>query len=330
MNTFGTPKTVVLDVGYYYIKMLDDSKEITLIQNAHVLSSENDTKIPLDSKTRKVTLSVTDPKHGIISLTRIYGENVCQMAGSTQGISSRKSEEFKFAFASTLSLKHDGKKLSVVYIHNEEKDFSIIEKSIVGTYKLKINGDPIVVEVVSCKCMYEGLGSYFELKKTQSLRGSTRILDLGFGLANDLIVNEDGKVQYFSTKPELSIFTLARAIETSESFQSYLGSYSSNLTSIAYALEKDQPLGSMPRDEWNKVKSIAISQYYNRLKSHLTAPLSNANLFVNTFVLTGGGSQLLDRENKAFRNVFAIPDNAATASLRGILDHPDIKSMFRR
>jgi hypothetical protein len=317
---------LVVDLGYYNGKTIDEDKRITIIKNAYVNAAEGETSIPLDQSTRKVTFQVIDPKYGIINSTRIYGEKVCQMASSIQGIGSRKAEEVRFFFASLLSSKCHNKKIDVFYIHNEEKDFSMIEKSILGVYKVKINGEVISTEVVSCQFLLEGLGSYFELKKTHALSGSTRILDLGFGVANELIVNEQGEVEYFATKQDFSMFMLAKTMESSEIFQTHLGSYTSNLTSIAYALEKDRPLGSMTKEEWDKMKNYAISQYFKKLKNYLTSPNSNSSLFVNQYVLCGGGARILERENEAFKTAFLIPKDAATSSLIGILDHPKIKN----
>jgi len=317
---------LVVDMGYFNLKMIDENKSITILQNAYVSSSETDSSLPLDDKTRKVTLQMVDPKYGITNITRIYGENACHMAGHVQGVGSRKAEEVRFSFASLLSSKQHNKKLDVFCIHNEQKDFSMIEKSILGHYKVHINGESISCNVISCTCIHEGIGTYFQLKKTQNLVGTTRILDLGFGVANDLIVNDLGKVEYYATKPELSIMMLAKNIENSEVFQNYMKDYNSNLGSIAYALQRNRPMGSIPKNEWERMKSYAISQYYKKLKTYLTAPMSNANLFVSTYVLTGGGATVLNLENTAFKTAFTIPDDAHVASLIGILDHPEIKS----
>jgi hypothetical protein len=315
-----------VDLGYYNSKSVDTDKKITIVKNAYISASEGETSIPLDEHTKKVTLQIQDPKFGIINSTRIYGDRVCQMASSVQGIGSRKAEEVRFSFASLLSAKCHNQKIDVYYVHNEEKDFPLIEKSIVGVYKVKINGEIISTEVVSCQFLLEGLGTYFELKKSHSLSGNTRILDLGFGLASELIVSESGQIEYFTTKHEFSVFMLAKTLENSEIFQRYLEGYPSNLTSIAYALEKDIPLGSMTKEDWRKMKSFAISQYFKKLKNYLTSPNSNTSFFVNQYVLTGGGARILERESDAFRKAFIIPNDAATSSLIGILDHPIVKN----
>lgn len=322
-------ETLVVDLGYFNLKMIDESGNVTIVQNAYVHSSENDVSIPLDSKTKKITLELKDPTFGTVKSTRIYGEKACQFSGHIQGIGSRKVEEIQFAFASVLSSRQNGKRLNVFCIHNEKKDFSLIKQSIIGTHKVRINDQEITCDVTSCECLPEGLGTYYQLKKTQPLVGSTRIIDLGFGLANDLILSETGEIQHYATKPELSVFTLAQIVQNSEIFQEYLKDYNSNLGSIAYALQKDQALGAMPKEEWSRLKSYSISQYYKKIKTYLTAPISNSSLFVNTYVLTGGGSAILDREHKAFKSVFTIPEDPHVASLIGILDHPAIKSKPR-
>jgi hypothetical protein len=137
-------------------------------------------------------------------------------------------------------------------------------------------------------------------------------------------VSDSGKIEYYATKPELSIMMLAKNIENSQVFQNYMKDYNSNLGSIAYALQKNIPMGSIPKSDWDRMKSYAISEYYKRLKTYLTAPMANANLFVSTYVLTGGGAKILDLENTAFKTVFTIPEDPHIASLLGILNHPEV------
>jgi hypothetical protein len=317
---------LVVDLGYYNLKCINRKGIIRILKNAHTTSSQGNSVVPLDEKTRQVTLEILDPLYGVIKVTRTYGQNIAQLSGHVQGISSRKVEEIRFAFAALLSKEQHDKKLNIFCIHNESKDFSRIQTALIGKYKVTINGEDIECEVVSCNCLHEGLGTYHDLKKTHELPGSTRILDLGFGLANDAVISGTGDIEYYSTKPELSMFTMAKFIENSETFQTYMATSSCSLLSIAYALEKDKPLGSMPAREWELLKRYSVQEYFKTLKSYLTSPIANAGFFVNTYVLTGGGAAILARENPAFKKVFTIPKEPATASLIGILDHNDIKN----
>jgi hypothetical protein len=311
-------------MGYFMLKMISEDGEITDLHNAYVSSSENDNSLPLDDKTRKVTLQMVDPKHGITNITRIYGETVCHMGSHIQGVGSRKAEEVRFSFAALLSSKQHNQRLDVVCLHNEEKDFSLIERSIIGHYKVQINNEIISCTVVSCTCIREGVGTYFQLKDTQNLTGVTCILDLGFGVANHLIISDSGKVEYYTTKPELSIMELVKNIGNSQVFQTYMKDYNYNLGSIAYALQKNITMGSIPRSEWDRMKGYAISEYYKKLKTYLAAPIANTSLFASRYVLTGGGAKILDSENTAFKTVFSIPKDAHIASLVGIFNHPEL------
>jgi hypothetical protein len=322
---------LIIDAGYSKIKSIDKHKKIKTLHNAHMPSTEGERKIPLNDSTKKVSLY---HKHKDLLTTRLYGEIPCQMSNHIQGISGRKIDEIRFNVAAMLTENYHLKEINLVCIYNEEAEFLNLETSLLGEYKVIVNGTMIQCKIVSVKCLLEGVGTYFSLKDATYINPKKmRILDLGLGVANDLIVDKNGEIEYYSTEPSLSIFNLASIIEKSSLFQDRISKTSktrSNYASIAYALEKDSVPGNLSLSEWNLIKNYGLETYFKTLRSHLMAPAGNSSDFVTCFVLTGGGAALLKRESALFETIFTIPQEPEIASLQGILRHPYVQKLTEK
>lgn len=322
---------LVVDSGYSKIKSINDKQNVDLLHNSYVVSSEKDASIPLDAYNRKVSLYDENTK---LTSIRTYGSIVCETNNHIQGLNSRKTEEMRFTVAAMLRPEYNNKEIHLICIYNDPSEFSMLEKTLLGRYKVKINGVSIDCQVISVKCLHEGLGTYFYLQKNlhsdKANLEKVKIYDLGFGVANCCVVN-NGVIEYYANVPELSVYNLASILEKSPLFQESITHFAngrSNYTSIAYALEKDLTLGSIPREQWNNLKKVALQGYFKNLRSHLRAPINNGNIFVNSYVLTGGGAALLKRESSILDSLFIIPNEAQLASLKGIFYHPYVQELI--
>jgi hypothetical protein len=316
----------VLDAGYGYLKFTDRDGNVNVLRNAYIPSSTSDTSIPLSSTTKKVTMQVTEEGVGIMEETRIYGLGVSHIThkGSTNSL---KSSEIRFSLASLLTEKQNKKSLTLVCIHNEEKDFKRLEKDLLGSYEVTINDIHVSTRVDKVVFQREGLGTFFHLLKNKTIlpTGDVRILDLGFGLANDAILSNSGEIKFYKTTHDLTVLTIAKDIVNSAIYNASCGEGPQNLASIGDALEKDIPLGKMSRDEWEKLKKFTLLKYFKRIQQHLAASVQGA--YVSNYILTGGGSELLKYNLPKIKEAFIIPEKAGIASLIGTLEIPAIKNL---
>lgn len=323
---FSHNELCILDAGYGYLKFTDREGNVNMLRNAYIPSSASDTSIPLGPSTKKITLKVTEEGIGVMEETRIYGLGVSHIThkGSTNSL---KSSEIRFSLASLLTERQNKKSLTLVCIHNEEKDFKRLEKDLLGSYEVIINGVYISTYVDKVVFQREGLGTFFHLLKNKIIypTGDVRILDLGFGLANDAILSNSGEIKFYKTTQDLTVLTVAKDVANSAIYQANCGDGPQNLASIGDALEKDIPLGKMSRDDWEKLKKFTLLKYFKRVQQHLAASVQGA--YVNTYILTGGGSELLKYNLPRVTDVFTIPEKAGIASLLGTLEIPAIKKL---
>jgi hypothetical protein len=208
-------KIIVVDSGYSRIKVVDSEGSPRMLRNAYISSSSTQTSIPIDKDTRKVTLQLQEEGLGLMEETRIYGLGVSHL-NHVSSTNSLKASEARFNFASILSVKENNQKLKVVYIHNEESDFKRLRQDLLGHYKVVINDIPIMCEVVEVTFEKEGVGTYHYLVNSghKFSSGDLRILDLGLGLANDLIISSHGKVRFYKTTNNLSVINVAKEYTT--------------------------------------------------------------------------------------------------------------------
>lgn len=323
---FSQHEIFVLDAGYGYLKAVDREGNVNILRNAYIPSSGSDSSIPLSSSTKKVTLQIKEDGIGFMEETRIYGAGVAHIThkGSTTVL---KSSEARFSLAALLTEKQAKKILTLICIHNEEKDFKKLEKDLLGSYEVTINGILISTYVEKVLFQKEGIGTFFYLLKNKMLytTGDVRILDLGFGLANDLILSNSGEIRFYKTTQDLTVLTIAKDIANSDIYQASCSEGPHNLASIGDALEKDVPLGKMGREDWEKIKKFALLKYFKRVQQHLSVSVQGA--YVNTYILTGGGSELLKNNLPKVKEVFTIPEKAGIASLLGTLEIPEIKKL---
>lgn len=321
---FSQNELFLLDAGYGYLKSADKEGNVNILRNAYIPSSVSDSSIPLSNTTRKVTFQIKEEGVGLMEETRIYGSGVSHIThkGSTNAL---KCSETRFSLACLLTEKQHKKSLTLICIHNEEKDFKKLEKDLLGSYEVTINGIYISTYVDKVLFQKEGVGTFFYLLKHKMLfpTGDVRILDLGFGLANDVILSNSGEIKFYKTTQDLTVLTVAKDIANSASYQANCTDGPQNLASIGDALEKDIPLGKMARDEWEKVKKFALLKYFKRVQQHLSVSVQGA--YVNTYILTGGGSELLKHNLPKVKEAFIIPEKAGIASLLGTLEIPAVK-----
>ena len=220
VSMFSQHEIFVLDAGYGYLKAVDREGNVNILRNAYIPSSGSDSSIPLSSSTKKVTLQIKEDGIGFMEETRIYGAGVAHIThkGSTTVL---KSSEARFSLAALLTEKQAKKILTLICIHNEEKDFKKLEKDLLGSYEVTINGILISTYVEKVLFQKEGIGTFFYLLKNKMLytTGDVRILDLGFGLANDLILSNSGEIRFYKTTQDLTVLTIAKDIANSDIYQ---------------------------------------------------------------------------------------------------------------
>ncbi len=253
---------------------------------------------------------------------RWYGERACQGA-HVRSFERSKIETAREAFAACLRSTDRGRDLIVVASYWDLKEFPAMARALKGHYRVLRNGEEIQANVTEVRMVHEGIGSY-QLLQPRLNAGKTLLLEIGFGTAEEWIVDEEGFVEDGRPVTSLGILNLVNAIANDATVRAVLGngerSESINLSLISAGLQKPS-IGRLSPEQWQAIKSKHVGEYLKSLQGYLRTQYASQSQSVANTVLTGGGAALLVSLYPGLAEHFSVPDMPQTASVRGSYAH---------
>jgi len=262
----------------------------------------------------------TDDENPIVvsnGQARWFGELACQ-GQHIRSFELSKIETARQHFAALLRPSDDGKDLTVVAGHWDKGDFPVLESALKGAYNIVRNGREIRCTVVKVVTVLEGLGSY-HVVKGQLKPGNTMLIELGFGTAEEFLIDSRGRVIDGRAVSKLGILQLVNAIADDPLIRSTLGSNNStsiNLSLLSAALGQPS-LGRINAEQWLAIKSKYAMDYLRSFRGYVVSQYENESQNIVNTVLTGGGASLLYAIQPKVAQAFTIPQSPQTASVRG-------------
>jgi len=247
---------------------------------------------------------------------RWYGARVCQ--GDHVSNSHRsKIETARESFAACLRPSDDGRDLIVIASHWDKPALEALKTALLGQYSVTRNGVQIRCTVTQVIPTMEGLGS-FHSAKSQLKEGKTLLIELGYGTAEIWFIDESGQITDGSPVTKLGVLNLVRAIADDPTVRALTQDNSGtvNLSAISQALQQDT-LGKISAANWQALKAKYASEFLKDFQGYLRTQHANHLQSVSNLVLTGGGAALLSSIQPKLSQVFIIPHQPQTASVRG-------------
>lgn len=254
------------------------------------------------------------------STRRWYGERACQ--GAHQRIHGRsKLDTAREAFTAALRPTDDRRDLIVVASHWDVSNLDELKAALIGQYKAIVNGVEIQCNVTEVLPIPEGLGSYHAIAPRLN-PGQTLLLELGFGTCEELIIGSDGELEEASAQDSLGIAQLAGAIANDPVVRNLALDNASevNLSAISAALQAPT-FGRIDEAQWQSIKAKYVTAHLKALQARVRVMFADRSQTVTNMVLTGGGAALLAGFQPKLRDVFLIPENPQTASVRGAYEY---------
>ncbi|MBD2034020.1 hypothetical protein H6F76_03010 [Leptolyngbya sp. FACHB-321] len=249
---------------------------------------------------------------------RWYGSIACQ-GQHIRSFERSKLETAREAFAACLRPSDDGRDLIVVASYWDRKDLPAMERALLGTYNVIRNGESICCTVTQVLTVVEGIGSYWAVE-SRLQHGQTFLLEIGFRTAEEWLIDETGRVIDGRPVTQLGIFNLVNAIANDATVRATLSngdrSDSINLSLISAGLQR-QTIGRLAVDQWQAIKTKYASEYLKSLKGYLRTQYASIYQSTANSVLTGGGAALLLNLQPRLSDLFVIPQEPQTASVRG-------------
>jgi hypothetical protein len=249
---------------------------------------------------------------------RWYGAMACQGI-HVRSFERSKIETARHSFAACLRPEDNGHDLTVIASHWNKNEFSLLEQALKGQYRVIRNGREIRCTVTHVQPILEGMGSYHAV--TDRLNpGQTFLLEIGFGTAEEWVIDENGRVIDGRPVTQLGILNLVNSIAADPTVKATLGNGDSsltvNLSAISAALQKPT-LGRIGEANWTAIKRKHSHEFYQSLKGYLRSTYGQQLQSMDNVVLTGGGAALLASLVPDLAEFFTIPDRPQTASVRG-------------
>jgi hypothetical protein len=264
-----------------------------------------------------------DTENPIVVVTgqppRWYGAKACQ--GQHTPINGQsKLDTARESFTACLRPSDHERDLVVVASHWDASNLDSLKAALTGQYKATINGNEIRCNVISVVTVEEGMGSYHAV--TDRLKpGSTLVIEMGFGTAEFWLVGEDGTPQDGGTVDNLGISQLCKDLALDPQIRAIA---SDNANAIAPALIsrclRDGHPSRLAPETWTKLKSNYSSEHLKRLQAYIKSEWAHRLQDVPNIVLTGGGAALLSAIQPKLQQVFIIPEQPQTASVKGSYD----------
>jgi hypothetical protein len=253
---------------------------------------------------------------------RWYG-SIASQGPHVRSFERSKIETARDAFGACLRFSDHGRDLIVVTSYWDTQDFPAMQKALKGQYRVIRNGVEIQCTVTQVLTTPEGMGSYWEVQP-QLNAGQTLLLEIGFGTAEEWVIDEEGRVIDGRPVTQLGILQLVNAIANDPTVRSTLSngdrSDSINLSLISAGLQKPS-IGRLSPETWGQIKAKYAAEYLRSLKGYLKTQYAAQSQAMSNTVLTGGGAALLVSLNPGLVEFFTIPSKPQTASVRGSYSH---------
>ncbi len=252
---------------------------------------------------------------------RWYGSRAC--LGDHKRIHGRdKVATARDAFAACLRPSDHGRDLIVIASHWDYHNLDSLKTAIGGQYSVTRNGEKIQCTVTKVLPVLEGLGSY-EAVKPKLDHGYSLLIELGFGTAEEWLIDESGEVVDGKPVTALGVSKLVDSIAADQSVKAGLGitnnSTSVNLSLISAALQSET-LGKLTADQWRAIKRKHVNAWFDTIQAHISTQYESQSQNLVNLILTGGGAALLKSVKPEVIEYFTIPDRPQTASVVGAYD----------
>jgi hypothetical protein len=228
-----------------------------------------------------------------------------------------KIETARESFAACLRPSDDGRDLIVIASHWDKPALEALKVSLLGQYKVIRNGVKIQCAVTQVIPTMEGLGSYHSAK-SQLKDGSTLLIELGYGTAEIWFIDESGQIVDGAPVTRLGVINLVKALADDPTVRALTQDNSGtvNLSAISQALQQDT-LGKISAANWQALKAKYASEFLKDFQGYLRTQHAFHMQSASNLVLTGGGAALLSSIQPKLSQVFIVPTQPQTASVRG-------------
>jgi hypothetical protein len=249
---------------------------------------------------------------------RWYGSRAC--LGQHTRIHGRdKVGTARDAFAACLRPSDDGRDLIVIASHWDYENLESLKGALEGQYNITRNGETIKCTVTKVLPVLEGLGSY-EAVKPKLEAGYSLLIELGFGTAEEWLIDESGEVIDGKPVTALGVSKLVDSIAADPSVKAGLGitsnSVSVNLSLISAGLQSET-LGKLAPDQWKAIKRKHVNAWFETIQAHISTQYESQSQNLVNLILTGGGAALLKTVKPDVIEFFTIPDRPQVASVIG-------------
>ena len=174
------------------------------------------------------------------SSKRWYGSKAC-LADHKRIHGLDKIGTARESFAACLRPSDHGRDLIVIASHWDYGNLTDLKTALTGQYKVIRNGETIQSIVIQVLPVLEGLGSY-EAVKSKLDPGHSLLIEVGYGTAEEWLIDESGEVVDGNPVTALGVAKLVTSIAADPSVKAGLGitsnSTSVNLSLISAALDR--------------------------------------------------------------------------------------------
>ena len=255
------------------------------------------------------------------SSKRWYGARAC-MNSHTRIHGRDKVATARDAFSACLRPSDSGRDLIVTASHWDYQNLNALKTALSGRYSVIRNGEKIECTVTQVLPILEGLGSYYSVKNKLE-NGFSLLIELGYGTAEQWILDQSGEVVDGSPVTSLGVCKLVDTIAADPTVRAGLGisnnSTSVNLSLVSAGLQSDT-IGKLSAEQWRSIKKKHVNAWFETIQSHLSTQFESQNQNLVNLILTGGGSALLLSVKPEIVEYFTIPNNPQTASVVGAYD----------
>jgi hypothetical protein len=250
---------------------------------------------------------------------RMYGVKACT-GNYTPMNGLSKIETARDSFTALLRPTDHERDLVVVASHWDIENIDALESALKGQYKAIVNGKEIRCNVISVVTVEEGMGSYHAVK-SQLKPGSTLVIEMGFGTCELWLVDQDGNPYDGRAIDKLGISSLCSELIQDAQLRSLSQDNANAITPalISRYLADGHP-SRINADAWGKLKAQYATEHLKRLQAEIKNEWASKLQDVPNIVFTGGGAALLASIQPKLRQVFIIPEQPQTASVRGSYD----------
>jgi hypothetical protein len=252
------------------------------------------------------------------SSKRWYGSKAC--LGDHKRIHGRdKVQTARDAFAACLRPSDHGKFLEITASHWDYANLGALKSALLGQYSVFRNGQTIQCTVTKVNPVLEGIGSY-EAVKPKLEAGYSLLIELGFGTAEEWLIDESGEVVDGQPVTALGVSKLVDSIAADPSVKAGLGitsnSTSVNLSLISAGLQSET-LGKLSAEQWKAIKRKHVNAWFEMIQAHISTQYESQSQNLVNLILTGGGAALLKSVKPDVIEFFTIPDRPQVASVVG-------------